>query len=499
MSSDSDGSDGSDEDTFTSPAEIGPLLADISELRVSGTRKRAKARYYKALAEDSELNYKALWLRIKQLQERSVSAKEELQKENTELRKQLRKRDTSTHDEQLQQAQAELAKRDEQLQQAQEQFQQARAELMTHDEQLQQAQATLQQAQEQLQQAQEQLQQAQEQLQQERSELVTRDEQLQQARSELDESCNATDATVAPQTARTEAEQLTHARKKMNEAVQLLLGGDASAEENVDKWDQAIRMNPEYKKEQEEQQRQWNEEQEPANKEAVCRMRRLMPRNMAVMSIEKLMKCGLTHECAFRLLSERVLRLIVTHPDTSRKIHIVDLNMYSNQGLDITEMRAVYACLPPEFDLDGDGKKAEWRGNFGRKLNELIRNESTVRGSGLCDAELRHSAYKEAELELKRRAEENAKNGGTAEPYYFDPTLQLECVAVRKSKAFEATEKPDFLNKDSDATPRKAIVTIFTKERGSPDRSPNPLSAMQDEIAKKANARRKRVAEKEAK
>lgn len=61
------------------------------------------------------------------------------------------------------------------------------------------------------------------------------------------------------------------------------------------------------------------------------------------------------------------------HSDDIKRIHIADLRTkYGNQGLDIIgktgtphvahlttpiEMRAIYACLPMDFDNDGDGKK----------------------------------------------------------------------------------------------------------------------------------------------
>lgn len=41
------------------------------------------------------------------------------------------------------------------------------------------------------------------------------------------------------------------AREKMQEAVQRLMEGDELAEKEIEKWDQAIKMNPEYAKEQE--------------------------------------------------------------------------------------------------------------------------------------------------------------------------------------------------------------------------------------------------------
>ena len=46
------------------------------------------------------------------------------------------------------------------------------------------------------------------------------------------------------------------------------------------------------------------------------------------------------------------------HPDDMKRMHIADLTTkYGNQGLDIVEMRAIWANLPTEFDNDGDGKK----------------------------------------------------------------------------------------------------------------------------------------------
>ena len=44
------------------------------------------------------------------------------------------------------------------------------------------------------------------------------------------------------------------------------------------------------------------------------------------------------------------------------KTHIADLsNKYQVQGLDISELRAVYAALPAEFENDRNGAKAQWR------------------------------------------------------------------------------------------------------------------------------------------
>jgi hypothetical protein len=54
-------------------------------------------------------------------------------------------------------------------------------------------------------------------------------------------------------------------------------------------------------------------------------------------------------------------------------------------------MRAIYACLPVDFDNDGDGKKAEWRSFFRQKLEELTIKEQSNR---LSNPEKRNTAYK---------------------------------------------------------------------------------------------------------
>lgn len=45
------------------------------------------------------------------------------------------------------------------------------------------------------------------------------------------------------------------------------------------------------------------------------------------------------------------------------------------EGMDLTEMRAVWSVLPREFSKDGDGKKAEWRKRFRLQLEGLARQQ----------------------------------------------------------------------------------------------------------------------------
>lgn len=43
------------------------------------------------------------------------------------------------------------------------------------------------------------------------------------------------------------------------------------------------------------------------------------------------------------------------------------------EGMDLTEMRAIWCVLPKEFSRDPDGKKAEWRSRFRAQLEVMVR------------------------------------------------------------------------------------------------------------------------------
>jgi hypothetical protein len=247
-----------------------------------------------------------------------------------------------------------------------------------------------------------------------------------------------------------------------------------SAENEVERLNNAIRSHPEYLKEREEMQRKWEEEQMEPVKDALHQMRKFIPHNLSNVSVQNMVDGGLPRECAVRLQSKKhSLRLIVTHIDTVKTMHSAMLSLCANQGLDIVEMRAIYACLPQKFDFDGDGKKAEWRANFEQKLKELVKKGTN---GNLRPDEERHHAYKEAEFELIRREEEKSEK----KPYYYDPMLPLiPPLPVAKSTAFQPT-KPDFLPNKGQG--RKVPVT---KENGATARltkPPNQMRGMLNEL-----------------
>jgi hypothetical protein len=184
--------------------------------------------------------------------------------------------------------------------------------------------------------------------------------------------------------------ELGDAREKLNLAVQKLIAGDMSAESEVEKLDKAIKLHPEYIKE-EEKAALWEVEQKPKCEEALTLARGFIPPDIFDISKEDLIKKGVPKPIAMRIFSKKVLWFVRMDPADVKKTHQAELNSkFTTQGLDILEMRAVYAVTPEVFDLDADGKKAKWRVNFKQKLMELGTKEE---GNRLNNNEKRHNSY----------------------------------------------------------------------------------------------------------
>lgn len=218
--------------------------------------------------------------------------------------------------------------------------------------------------------------------------------------------------------------ELSVAREKMQVAVQKLMEGDESAEKDIERWDKAIKLNPEYQKEMEEKAIKWNEDQRPKNEYCKRRMRELIPADVTSTNVQKMIEEGVPKTLANRIWSKKALWLICMHIDDIKRIHIVDLKTkYNAQGMDIVELRALYHSLPVEFDLDGDGKKAEWRNNLRLKLEELTMKED---GNRLGPQEKRNPAYK-----------------GLDDVQIYDPDVVIERREIQKSNPFGASEKAE--------------------------------------------------------
>jgi len=226
---------------------------------------------------------------------------------------------------------------------------------------------------------------------------------------------------------------LEEARKRMTEAVAKLMQGDEKAEKDVEKWDKAIRLNPDYVKEMEEKAKKWAEDNKGVCTEALKTTRGLVPLDVRRTTAKKMQEKGLPAAVAKRVYEKKILWTVRFPLKELKKIHIVDLrNKFSTQGLDLLEMRAVWGVLSAidEFESDNGGEKQQWVANFREKLEDMTnKNEKGT----LMENQKRHPVYAKAKTKLE--------DGTEVDLCLFDTTGQVEERQATKTGAGEATEQ----------------------------------------------------------
>uniref|UniRef100_A0A7S3K3I4 Uncharacterized protein n=1 Tax=Aureoumbra lagunensis TaxID=44058 RepID=A0A7S3K3I4_9STRA len=156
-------------------------------------------------------------------------------------------------------------------------------------------------------------------------------------------------------------------------------------------WGDIIKVHPEYIEAQRRENEAWEIKIKPKCDEALTIMRTFIPPTPTKWTLDKLVEAGLSLALARRIRRMRALHLVRLHPDDIAKIHAADLtHTYASSGLDIIELRAMYAVLPASFDADPDGKKAKWRDAVRDKLKGLETRESA---GTLTKNEIRAGAY----------------------------------------------------------------------------------------------------------
>ncbi|CAN0362545.1 unnamed protein product, partial [Hapterophycus canaliculatus] len=138
----------------------------------------------------------------------------------------------------------------------------------------------------------------------------------------------------------------------------------------MEAWQQRKAEAPEFAAEEAAREEAWNEANRRANDAALREMRALLPEGGGVFYPSDL--CVRLREC-------RPLHWLVSAPED-----VAGANFLAGdgaaaftqlEGMDVTEMRAVWSVLPREFSRDADGKKAEWRARFRVQLEGLARQQ----------------------------------------------------------------------------------------------------------------------------
>ena len=194
----------------------------------------------------------------------------------------------------------------------------------------------------------------------------------------------------------------------------LLEEGDASVEAELEALDAAIKKHPDYAERLARANAAWEEAQAPLNAAALRRTRRLVPRDVHSSTARRVhatfaaaaaatggppqdaKRLRAFANAAKRVWSNQALWLAWLPADRLHTLHPADLRgrFAPHNGLDITEVRAIYAALPPAFDNDPKGLKLAWRDQIRARLRDLAHREAQ---GALAAREVRHGAYAEVE------------------------------------------------------------------------------------------------------
>ena len=162
--------------------------------------------------------------------------------------------------------------------------------------------------------------------------------------------------------------------------------------QEVDKWDDFVKNHPKYIEEQVQKNKLWVEDAMARGKAAIEEQKKYIPENIFDnASVVNLQKKGLSLNLATRIMRNRSLWLIRMDFKDIANVHIADLKYkYSFIGLDIIELRALYACLPDKFEHDPKNEKENWKNSLIQSLKDMENQEK----NGILPKRLiRNSAY----------------------------------------------------------------------------------------------------------
>lgn len=150
--------------------------------------------------------------------------------------------------------------------------------------------------------------------------------------------------------------ELDVAKTKFKAAIERLQQGDMTAEGECERWDRMLKAHPEYILEIEEEKKKWEAEQVEPNEQALREMRGYVPADISMLTLDAMTERGMPRALARRVRDKRALWLVRMHHEDIALIHHADLhNTFGPLGLDLIELRAVFAASPKNFPNDSTG------------------------------------------------------------------------------------------------------------------------------------------------
>ena len=163
----------------------------------------------------------------------------------------------------------------------------------------------------------------------------------------------------------------------------------------MEKWNKREKETLDYHDVMNEDEIIWLDKESTANNNALLLMRSYIPLLIKNMSIDEIKnsvkeKNGLfTLELLNEIKSNKLLQWTVMHPyDISIDNFLMGENKqyFENfEKLDVVELRALISVIPLKFELDGDGKKADWRDRFMCRAKQIISQDNGDSVKGVWD------------------------------------------------------------------------------------------------------------------
>ena len=155
--------------------------------------------------------------------------------------------------------------------------------------------------------------------------------------------------------------------------------------------------NPEYKAQKAKELERWRSSVQAFTKECLREMRTFISARIFKHSVASLQtETGYPIGLCKRLLSKKCLWLTRISTEDICRMHVADLlNKFNplSQGLDIVEIAAIYAQMPPKFLVDPGGKKEKFRESIVQHVKELMAKKEQGK---LTKAQTRYVLYESA-------------------------------------------------------------------------------------------------------
>ena len=167
----------------------------------------------------------------------------------------------------------------------------------------------------------------------------------------------------------------------------------------MEKWARRERESNDHAEVVRREEAEWLAKHKEGNEKALATMRSFVPLNISEMTVADLMKTArdrgglLSFELATELKQNKLLHWVVTHTDDIAMANFLsgDKKSYFEniESLDVIELRAIIQCLPAKFELDADGKKADWRSRFFARAKQVIGQQEGDKVKGGWDDQQR--------------------------------------------------------------------------------------------------------------